>query len=86
MSSSTPQSVWQQLRLCEISCEQAISQLIGSTGKVNLLSLDRDLSLRFLRNFPDPKALPPVVPLLLWQNCYYLGSPHPLSDEHIKGL
>ncbi|MEL6223596.1 MAG: GspE/PulE family protein [Cyanobacteria bacterium J06627_8] len=86
MSSSTPQSVWQQLRLCEISCEQAISQLIGSTGKVNLLSLDRDLSLRFLRNFPDPKALPPVVPLLLWQNCYYLGSPHPLSDEQIKGL
>lgn len=86
MSSTTTQSVWQQLRSCEITCEQALERLIGTTGKVNLLSLDRDLSLRFLRNFPDPKALPPLVPLLLWQNCYYVGSPTALSDDQVQAL
>jgi general secretion pathway protein E/type IV pilus assembly protein PilB len=30
--------------------------------------------------------LPPVIPLLLWRNCYYLGSPVTVSDVDIKKL
>jgi general secretion pathway protein E/type IV pilus assembly protein PilB len=30
--------------------------------------------------------LPPVIPLLLWRNCYYLGSPVAPSSEDIKKL
>ena len=60
--------------------------LIDLDGKVHFSLLDRDLSRRFLRGFPDPKVLPPIVPLLLWQNCYYLGSPVELSDDQNQNL
>jgi type II secretory ATPase GspE/PulE/Tfp pilus assembly ATPase PilB-like protein len=53
---------------------------------VNLYLLDREVSYRFLREFPDRNTLPPVVPLLLWQNCYYLGSPKSLSEQEIRYL
>ena len=85
--SSAAQSVWQQLRCRKITCEQeALKMLVSIDGKVNRSLLDRDLSRRFLRDFPDLKALPPVMPLLLWQNCYYLGSPVELSEEQIQAL
>ncbi len=86
MSPSAVQSVWQQLRRHKITCEQALEMLVDTNGKVNLSLLDRDLGRRFLRDFPDPKMVPPVVPLLLWRNCYYLGSPVELSDEQIQRL
>lgn len=79
-------TVWQQLRSNEITCEQALSLLVNAEGRVNLALLDREVSDRFLRDFPDPSLLPPVVPLLLWRNCYYLGSPVQLSAEQIQQL
>lgn len=85
MPSTAPPSAWYQLRRREIACEQAIALLVPQ-GKVNLSLLDRDLTRRFLRDFPDLKSIPPVMPLLLWQNCYYLGSPVQLSDAQIQQL
>lgn len=79
-------SAWQRLRSREITCEQALQLLVNEQGIVNLYLLDRDLSFRFLREFPEPSALPPVMPLLLWQNCYYLGSPKALSEQEIQQL
>lgn len=83
---STVRSIWQQLRRNELTCEQAITLLVDEKKQVNLSLLDREVSDRFLREFPDRQSLPPVIPLLLWQSCYYLGSPVSLSTEQMKQL
>ncbi|MGB0564422.1 MAG: GspE/PulE family protein [Spirulinaceae cyanobacterium] len=68
-------SAWRQLRNRQITCEYALQLLINDQGMINPTLLDKEVSDRFFREFPDKALLPPVVPLLLWQNCYYLGSP-----------
>ncbi|MGJ3252984.1 MAG: GspE/PulE family protein [Elainellaceae cyanobacterium] len=83
---SSPRSAWQQLRQCDITCEQALKLLINDQGQVNTRLLDREVSLRFLREFPDQSSVPPVIPLLLWRNCYYLGSPVVLTPDTIEHL
>jgi type II secretory ATPase GspE/PulE/Tfp pilus assembly ATPase PilB-like protein len=80
---SVVMSAWKRLRNNEITCEQALKLLVNDQGVVNQYLLDRDVSYRFLREFPDPRTLPPVMPLLLWRNCYYLGSPVTLPQEDI---
>ncbi|HEY9600873.1 MAG TPA: GspE/PulE family protein [Allocoleopsis sp.] len=84
-SSSVP-SAWQQLRNREISCEEALSLLVDSQGTVNRERLDPEVSHRFFRQFPDRNTLPPVIPLLLWRGCYFLGSPVTLSEQVIREL
>ncbi|MBF2078827.1 MAG: type II/IV secretion system protein [Synechococcales cyanobacterium T60_A2020_003] len=84
--SSSSSSVWQKLRKREITCEQALHLLVDGKGTVNLQGLDSDVSYRFLREFPNPSNLPPVIPLLLWRNCYYLGSPVDLDPQTIRQL
>lgn len=79
-------TVWQQLKARKISCEVALQQLVDQHGNVHLELLDHEVHARFLRQFPDPRAVPPVIPLLLWRNCYYLGSPAPLADDDIAKL
>ncbi|MDX2214144.1 MAG: GspE/PulE family protein [Oculatellaceae cyanobacterium bins.114] len=79
-------SAWKRLRNNEITCEQALKLLVNEQGLVNLYLIDREVSYRFLREFPDPSLLPPVVPLLLWRNCYYLGSPVSLPPEQVREL
>lgn len=79
-------SAWQQLRNREINCEQALNLLVNDRGIVNLNLLDSEVSSRFFREFPNRNTLPPVIPLLLWRNCYYLGSPVALSKEELKKL
>lgn len=87
MKAPTPVlSVWQQLKNREITCEQALDLLVAPDGTVTLELLDREVCYRFLREFPDRNTLPPLIPLLLWRNCFYLGSPSPLSAEAIQAL
>ncbi len=57
--------------------------LIDVEGNLNLSLLDPEVYTRFWREFPDRSSLPPVIPLLLWRNCYYLGSPVPVSAEAV---
>ncbi len=85
-SAQSTQSAWQRLRHRDITCEQALALLVNPEKSVNLSLLDDEVSYRFLREFPAPNTLPPVVPLLLWRNCYYLGSPVELSEDTIKQL
>ncbi len=85
-SAKSTQSAWQRLRHRDITCEQALVLLVNPEKSVNLSLLDDEVSYRFLREFPAPNTLPPVVPLLLWRNCYYLGSPVELSEDTIKQL
>ena len=79
-------STWQRLKNQEINCEQALKLLVDEQGTVNQALLDRDVSCRFLRHFPDKNSLAPAIPLLLWRGCYYLGSPVTLSNEAIANL
>jgi len=85
-SSSVVTSAWQQLRKQEITCEQALNLLVNAEGHVNLHFIDWEVSRRFLKEFPDARMLPPVVPLLLWRSCYYLGSPVTLTPEQVQQL
>ena len=85
-TSSTQLSAWQQLRQKEINCQQALELLIDTDGNINLKLLDPEVSARFWREFPDRNALPPVIPLLLWRNCYYLGSPVKVESEAVQTM
>src|SRR5919202_4196829 len=86
MISSSLSSAWQQLRSHEISCEEALSLLIDDQGTVKRERLDPEVSNRFFRHFPDRNALPPLIPLLLWRGCYYLGSPVTVSLDAMQDL
>ncbi len=77
---------WQQLRNGQITCEEALKILVDEEGIVNLDQLDPEVSSRFFRGVTNRRDLPPVIPLLLWRSCYYLGSPVSLSNEEIKKL
>ncbi|MTJ07994.1 GspE/PulE family protein [Anabaena sp. UHCC 0204] len=77
---------WQQLKKGEIDCQQALNLLIDERGTVNLELLDPEVSGRFFRLFSHAQQLPPVVPLLLWRNCYYLGSPIIIEADIIQKL
>ncbi len=79
-------SVWQQLKKREISCEEALDLLVDQDGNVTLELLDREVSDRFLREFPDRESLPPLLPLLLWRNSFYLGTPGALTPTDIQNL
>lgn len=79
-------SPWQQVENREIDCESALKLLVGERGIVNLNLLDPELNSRFFRELSDYSALPPVIPLLLWRNCYYLGSPIVLSSQDIQNF
>lgn len=83
---SAKQTVWQQLKLKQISCAEAIEQLVDSTGQVRLDLLDPELNARFWRHFSNREALPPLLPLLLWQGCYYLGTPVTIAPNVIQQL
>ena len=86
MQISTITSTWQRLKKQELSCEEALSLLVDEQGTVNQALLDREVTNRFLRHFQDKSSLPPAIPLLLWRDCYYLGSPVTSSAEAIKEL
>ena len=79
-------SAWQRLKNSEITCEEALKLLVDRHGIINLDLLDPEVSYRFFRQVPSRRALPSVIPLLLWRNCYYLGSPVVLREEDIKNL
>lgn len=79
-------SAWQQLKNREISCEDALRLLIDEDGTVTLGLLDAEVTHRFLREFPDRNILPPVIPLLLWRNCFYLGSPVAIAPDTVRML
>ncbi len=79
------QSVWQRLRHGNISsCEEALRFLVSVEGDLHLDWLDQDLTNRFFSEFEDRSVLPPVIPLLLWRNCFYIGSPQALTDGNTK--
>jgi general secretion pathway protein E len=83
----TPHSVWRQLRNNEIqSCQEALSRLVNEEGTLDLDLLDSELTYRFFAEFEDRNQLPPLIPLLLWRSCYYLGSPREIDIEDLQEI
>lgn len=78
-SQSQTFTAWQRLRSGKITCDSALKLIRNEQGDLDLSQLDADVDRRFFQHFADAKALPPLIPLLLWQNCYYLGSPSSLT-------
>ncbi|MEM9806163.1 MAG: GspE/PulE family protein [Cyanobacteria bacterium P01_D01_bin.56] len=79
-------TAWQQLRSGQIDCPKALQLLRNEQGTLSLPLLDDEVSQRFFQLFSCEKELPPVVPLLLWRNCYYLGSPVALTPDLIQQI
>ncbi len=78
--------IQEQLQNRKITSEQALQRLVNSAGQVWLDLLDSKLTQRFDREMRDLIECPPVMPLLLWQNCYYLGSPASVTPDQIQRL
>ncbi|BAZ10285.1 general secretion pathway protein E [Calothrix sp. NIES-4071] len=75
-------SIIERLKQKEINIESALSTLIDvQSGTINLELLDADVTSRFKSKIKDRSNIPPIVPLLLWQNCYYLGCPVKITKE-----
>ncbi|KKJ00011.1 GspE/PulE family protein [Prochlorothrix hollandica] len=91
---TSARSAWQRLRQQIITCDEALKLLVDSKGAVNLTLLDTEVSQRFFREFPEGlrsasgqrQTLPPLLPLLLWQNCYYLGSPQAVEPDLVEQM
>ena len=79
-------TAWQQLRGGQINCQQALQLLRDEQGMLTLSLLDDEVCQRFFQLFPEGQELPPVVPLLLWRNCYYLGSPVALTPDLVQSI
>lgn len=79
-------TAWQKLVNREISCEFALKLLVDNRGILNLDQLDTEVSSRFFRQLSNCSDIPPVIPLLLWRGCYYLGCPISLKPEAIQNL
>lgn len=84
-NASRVESVWKRLRNGDIAtCEEALKLLVDPLGNLHIDWLDQDLNYRFFREFEDRSILPPLIPLLLWRNCFYIASPQTLTDTHLK--
>ena len=80
IENSFGESVWKRLQKGNISSDEALDFLVDTKGNVQLEHLDSGLNERFFNRFPNRSSLPPVIPLLLWQNNFTLGSPINVSD------
>lgn len=80
---SSPQ---QQLKRRSIEVEAALRSIVNEVGIVDLDKLDIELSLRFLKLVRSDASLIPIIPLLHWQNCYYLGLPCDIDTAEIQSL
>jgi len=82
-------SVLEQLKRKELTTDAALKILVGDDLEINPHALDtkiKDLFMESIRKLPKDEVLPPVIPLLLWGGCYYLGSPLTPSDAEISLL
>lgn len=80
-----PISLQQQLKCRAVTLEVALQTLVNETS-LSLELVDEALCVRFLRQMRNCLPSLPLIPLLLWQNCYYLGSPSPVSSEAVVQL
>jgi type II secretory ATPase GspE/PulE/Tfp pilus assembly ATPase PilB-like protein len=79
-------SMQQRLKRRELSLEIALERLVDPDGTLHLAQLDSELVTTCFRRLRELSNIPPIVPLLLWQNCYYLGSPVAVDEPSVALL
>ena len=79
-------SLQKQLRHREITLEEALQQFQGKTDDWAVEWVDRALCKQFQQKTKNTQGLPPIIPLILWQNCYYLGAISPLTAAQRQDL
>lgn len=79
-------SLQKQLRHREITLEEALQQFQGKTDDWSVEWVDRALCKQFQQKTKNTQGLPPIIPLILWQNCYYLGAISPLTAAQRQDL
>jgi type II secretory ATPase GspE/PulE/Tfp pilus assembly ATPase PilB-like protein len=77
-------SLQQQLKNRSLPLEAALKAVTNESGVIALDLLDAELSGRFLKQLRGFAY--PVLPLFLWQNCYYLGTPKHLEQSDLQQL
>jgi type II secretory ATPase GspE/PulE/Tfp pilus assembly ATPase PilB-like protein len=77
-------SLQQQVKNRSIPVDIALKTIIDEIGTVKLELLDSDLSSRFLKQLRDFSHV--GIPLLHWQNCYYLGSHQPMNQGVLQQI
>ncbi|MGB3614048.1 MAG: hypothetical protein WBA10_09660, partial [Elainellaceae cyanobacterium] len=70
------QSLQKQIQKRKISIGKALDRLSNNSIILQDKLIDFELCDRFFRQSKNLENLAPLVPLLLWQSCYYLGSPN----------
>ncbi|MGB3200386.1 MAG: GspE/PulE family protein, partial [Nodosilinea sp.] len=80
------QSLQKQLQQRLINLESALKFILGNIDNFCVDWIDLSLCERFFRQSKNAKEFPPVIPLLLWQNCYYIASPSEWSQDTIYAL
>ncbi len=79
-----PVSMQQRLKQGVISLDAALAQMVTSEGNLQSSLLDHQLCKDCIRKI---RALPaPIVPLLLWQDCYYLATPVNIQSGQVDVL
>ncbi len=78
------QSLQQQVKTRSLTLENALETIVNESGILNLDLVDAELSSRFLKQLRGFPCL--CIPLLHWQNCYYLGSPRAIESEVLQEL
>jgi general secretion pathway protein E/type IV pilus assembly protein PilB len=79
-------SAWKKLLSGTISLEKALEILVDKKGIINVDLLDPEVYERFWSSIPKRYRNRTFVPLLLWQNCYYVATPDKVSFEEIDEL
>lgn len=84
-------SIWQQLKKRELGIKEALSCLVDQEGMINWQGFDMEVYRLFRTHFRNGNGekneqIPDLIPLLLWQNRYYLGSVTTLSLQQLQWL
>ncbi len=77
-------SLQHQVKLRSIDIEKALRKIVSESGHLDFDLLDGKLSKIVLRQTRDLSIA--IVPLLYWQNCYYLGSAKSLTQQQIQQI
>ncbi len=74
----------QKLKQGIVSLDVALAQMVSPEGSLQLSFLDHQLCTDCIRKIRDLPA--PIVPLLFWQNCYYLATPINIEPRKVNRL
>ncbi len=82
----SPTSALQKLNSKKISVSEALRLIVNTDGTVNFQAIDARVKEIFATKFASIAELQAIVPLLLYQGCFYLGSDRQLTPDLIGTL